>query len=227
MRESGVTLDLPSTVSGASGLTELFCDWVTDAWKHIQLEGSEWHFRTMDNATFTTVASQRDYDLTTDVDHNIPMGETGQIVKNFSEYSLIVTDSNDKEFNLTYYPWDQWFYSYDRGAREEGLPKRATIRPNGELSLDPIPDDAYSVRLIKTSYIDVLDEDADVPVGLPAAYHDIIVWRAIQYYAEYHQDLAMLSKAQRMFDLYHNRLETNEKKQISLVTDQFYNGGYS
>ena len=42
IRKSGAKVDAPTTIVGATGITELFVEWVQDAWKEIQLEHLGW-----------------------------------------------------------------------------------------------------------------------------------------------------------------------------------------
>jgi len=45
IRQSGARIDAPSTVSGLDGLQELFAEFVSAAWRDLQLERPEWQFR--------------------------------------------------------------------------------------------------------------------------------------------------------------------------------------
>ena len=90
----------------------------------------------------------------------------------------------------------------------------AAISPAGEFSLGPIPDDIYTVQGEYRQSAVVLAADGDTP-GAPAAFHGIIVWRALMMLAEF--DEAVEDRAAAAIK-YAALLEDLQRDQLPVVS---------
>ena len=79
-------------------------------------------------------------------------------------------------------PIADWRAVYDLGDHDASRPIRVAIEENGDLVVGPKPDKAYSLRLRYYTQSTDFALTTDVP-GIPAEYHDIIVYRALMLWA--------------------------------------------
>jgi hypothetical protein len=58
--------------------------------------------------------------------------------------------------------------------------------------------------------VSLVDHDDTLISSYPDEYEDAIVWRAVMYYAEFDRQFDVLSRAQRRYQFYKDRLERNQ-----------------
>ena len=110
--------------------------------------------------------------------------------------------------------WQRWRTSYGRGSQTNNYPAEYAISPAGEFSLGPIPDDIYTVQGEYRQSAVVLAADGDIP-GAPAAFHGIIVWRALMMLAEF--DEAVEQRAAAVIK-YAALLEDLQRDQLPVIS---------
>lgn len=92
-----------------------------------------------------------------------------------------LVDESD-ETQVYYVPYAQWRQSFvDRGTPAEGRPYRFTVRDDGLLQFDPVPNDAYRIKFDYRRTANVLAANADEPL-FAAKHHPTIVWWALENY---------------------------------------------
>ena len=96
----------------------------------------------------------------------------------------LTTDGVAGEGALLEITWQQWRTTYGRGSQTNNFPSQYAISPAGEFSLGPIPDDTYTINGEYRQAAVRLTADGDIP-AMPAAFHEIIVWRALMMLAEF------------------------------------------
>jgi hypothetical protein len=117
-------------------------------------------------------------------------------------YGLIYLTSDGVGYQqpIPYVPYEDWRGVFDRGTRPSGKPQRWTIKDSMRVEFDPTPDATYTftcdVKVIAQTLATGTNSDlANYPTtarGLPAQYHDVVVWRAVKYYALTRQELSNL-----------------------------------
>lgn len=195
IRRSGATTDELTDVVSQSGLSQLFVEWVSEAWRNIQLERLGLNFRRSRDLTLPLVASTDEYTLPA-------------TLESVNTRSLTCHLSNENETPLQFHTYDYWRRWVDRVDRSEAKPQYFTFGPLNKLIVWPIPDEAYTIRyegILLPEEFDYTDaagagtSNALTPTNLPEAYHDAIVWQAVMYYAMHFEDGGKLQEAQAMF----------------------------
>lgn len=107
---------------------------------------------------------------------------------------------------VRYVPYQQWRGYFDLGTRATGKPAWWTMRPGNTIELDPTPDASYTLLWDVKNTPQTFSADADDPAnypatntGLQAPYHDAIVWKAVEYYAETRGDAVMMAMAAKKY----------------------------
>lgn len=188
---SAVATVLPS-VTGASGSVGRVVNWVADAWSDIQMDHDDWSFMRSSNllgggVTVATLAGQASYPLGTGP------GTVGVDVDAFGKwdrgtfrcYPTAVGPSG--EMDLDEVPFDAWRDGYMLGADRtvQTRPVVFAVGPDESICLGPPPNGTYTVTGDYFRAPSDLVADTDVPVGLPARFHMLIVYRAMKKYAGY------------------------------------------
>lgn len=176
---------IPSSVVSQSGEAKDMVEWSNRAYRELQNRHDwRWLRRT---ATVSTTSSDDTYapsDFTDSTD--------SAAISRFGSWRL--TDPVDPpkiylsssgvggERWLIYSPWE-WFKSiYRIGTQNTGAPVHVTIDPNNNIVLGPSPNGTYVVTLDYYMSAQALAANADTP-EMPARFHDLIVYRAMEKYA--------------------------------------------
>ena len=213
-RESGtISGTNPTTVLSQQGRLLKIVDWVDQA--HVAIQnlhaGWRWMQKTFEGNTTSgsgqymaaswSITDLRDWLRDNKEDfyqpHTIYLTATG------------VSD----EGALREISWQQWRTRYGRGLQTNNYPSEYAISPAGEFSLGPIPDDTYTVRGEYRQAAVRMTVDGDVP-AMPAAFHEIIIWRALMMLAEF--DEAVDQRASAVIK-YSAHLETLEHDQLPKI----------
>lgn len=201
-----------TSLAGLEGLDYEIKSWIPMAWTAIQNDKEGWRFMRR-SSSLVLNAGVREVDikaLITDLQRVVPM-EAGDC----SPYILVQLDSAGDQTQVYFTPYEEFRYSWiDRGNVAAGRPLRFTITPSGSIMLDPTPDAAYQLSFdYRIKPVTLVDEE-QVP-GMPAEYHEAIVWWAIRHYycttrtklGELRQS-AETEKARMMQKLYNEQLPT-------------------
>ena len=212
IRKTGAKIEKPTTIVGASGLTELFVEWVQDAWKHIQLEHLGWQWRVSRDLTLAITSATDEYALPATLEH-------------LDKRTVSVYDAVDDELQIYHVNYHHWRNQLDKLNVAPGAkPICFTLTPDNKIAFYPIPDQDYTVRYDGLLAVEILDDtdDTDTPTGILEVYHDAITWKAIEYYAAHFEDGAKLQEAQNMFMPYKKYFEERELEDIVVDTKVFY-----
>ena len=196
------------TVSGATGEWKRLCDWIAEAYNEIQRDNlGKWHWlRT--TKTFTTTASQSEYDYA-----SAPLSLTD--FASWRDNSFRLYKNIGDEFFL-----DQWNYSDFRdyyiignNRTTEARPQSITISPTKSLILGLVPDDAYTVVTEYYKSPESLASDSDEP-DMPSRFHMAIVYKAMTYYALYENASEHLVRGENLFDQIYAELMADQLDQV-------------
>lgn len=204
VRKSGAKIEVPSTVVAQTGLNALFVEWVSDAWKEIQLERLGLLWRRSRDLTLALIAGTDEYNI-------------GGGLESVNTASLTCHLSNENESPVCFRTYAYWRQNVDRVDQTSGKPQYFTIGPDSTTFIFwPTPDVAYTVRYEGINVVEEMDftdqagagtSDALTPTGLQSTYHDAIVWQAVMNYAMHFEDGSKLSEAQAKFKPYKKYFE--------------------
>lgn len=174
---SGTVTDVSTTTGEYLRLTR----WINQAWLELQMEHADWLFL-RNSATFSTIAADGDYDVTA-----APISLT-DFSGDFVNQSFRLYDDIGDEQYLTQLDYDEfrdtWLIGSNRTSQSR--PQFITIAPDKKLLLAQIPDRVYTVVL---DYYKVPSEmtvsNTAEPTGLPARFHMMLVYKAMEWYASY------------------------------------------
>lgn len=185
--ECGVSGAVPSTVIGLSGINADLARWIRSAYVEIQnRKNGRWSWLRSEFELVTT-AGQSEYDHTECTDTIDAEAVTRLSVWNIASTknpAKIYRTSSGKggETWLSYLDWDAFCTIYKIGTHNNQFPSHITIRPNGKkIVLGSQPDEEYTVSGEYYKSAQHLELDTDVP-EMPAQYHQLIVYRAMEKY---------------------------------------------
>lgn len=221
-REAGVSGTI-ATAQNPTGEPQRVIDWVQSAWNDIQTIHDDWAWMRSsyilnwagDNSqqgsgmSFTSVAGQPVYTLGT------APGTCGVPVANFQKwvrdsfYTYVTAPGFINEAQLDHIDFDVWRNLYMLGANRnvKTRPVAIAIGPDFSICLGPPPDDGYTITGDYFVAPTEMTLDADTPIGLPAAQHMIIAWKALLDYGGYEAASEVLERAQRHYDSMMSQLE--------------------
>jgi hypothetical protein len=211
--KSGAREDLPTTVAGATGMLRLFVNWVADAWRGIQLESEDWWFRQLRDQTIALSSGTDEYSLSSQL-----------ATINTRTVTLYKQGQGVDELPLGFVDYDDWRMVYDTKVYENARPKCYTITPDNKIAVFPVPDVTYTLRFDAVRAIETLATDTNVPTGLPADYHLMIVWAAVMKYAKHYEDGTKYIEAEEEYKKYQKRAEARQAPRIRIRADQLRRG---
>lgn len=211
--ECGISGTITS-VTGNTGSAQRIVNWVGDGWNELQTKYDDWTWMRSTNIydegiSFVTVAGQFRYPLGTGA------GTVGVERADFTKWDRdsfrVETTSQgflDETF-LDYITFDAWRNSYMLGAMRQvqTRPVAIAIGPDQSLALGPPPDGTYTVTGDYFVMPSVMTTDTDEPTGLPAQYHMLIVYKAMQKYALYESAPEVLAASKAGWDPMMGQLE--------------------
>ena len=174
----GVSGSGPTTVAGQTGDNMRLVEWIASAYKDIQNLHVDWNFLRTD-FSFLTVAAQQTYTPT-----QAGAADIGEWLKDsFRVYSTAAGVTS--EIDIPCLEWDDFRREYLFGALRAttSKPMVAGSKPDRSLILWPIPDaGGYTVNGEYFKAPQAMVSSDDVPL-IPAKYHEVIMWRALVFYA--------------------------------------------
>ena len=221
--ESGTSGALQATTANASGEWGRIVNWIADAYVKIQNKRPDWLWMERD-VQFDTIAGQQLYSTLTST-FTTPAG-TG--IPDFGEWKLS-SASGDCSFrlwlksvgvlnetflsaNLNY---DEFRDFYIFGAKRNTVtrPISICVNPAKNLMLGFTPNDVYTVVGRYFQAPTLLTLDADVP-AMPARYHLLIVWLALEAYGLHESAPDAIAKAHANGKPLSNALEQQQLEEI-------------
>lgn len=175
-REAGVSGGGPSSTVGLTGEAQRLADWVRDAYTDIQNAQTFWNWLHK-TATVPVIAGQQTFNPVTDWEIN-PL-------RYMTDSFWVYAASDGPSFGNNLNRDD---YSRIRNYTPAGVarPTAFIVMPNRDVRLNAIPDQDYSLTLDYYAAAETLGQDDDVP-SIPEQYHLAIVWKALQFYADYEE----------------------------------------
>ena len=189
--ETGTSGSLLTTANQVGSLNRIIT-WVNQAWYELQTLRDDWGFMRSSGlvgggASFTTVAGTAYYPLGSGA------GTCGIAAANFTKWDVetfrayLTSVGTNNEVYLDPIAYDTWRDAYMYGAMRtvQTRPVAVAIGPNKEVCLGPPPNALYTITADYFIAPTQMSSDSDTPTGLPARFHMMIVYKAMQYYAGY------------------------------------------
>lgn len=156
-----------------------------------------------------TAAGQARYNFNTD-------GQVVDLDSILLDTVLIQPDSTSAELRkLEYVDWDEWT-SYEYGSTDiRDCPTHFTIAPDGDYAFYPQPDQMYKIKFNYTTTLGTLSTYDSEPSLIPADFHMLLVWMAVEKSGMYDRDRAIVSRAQKEMRFYRDRLEKAAMPQLN------------
>lgn len=166
-----------------------------------------------------TIMDRGKYDL---VDYVADLDEIQQenfYVQSTGNSTSQDNDSNANLYKLQFVPWAQW-NNWIRITPINGQPMYYTQNPEGLYMFWPDLNKQYT---FKVNYITApvsLSVEADEP-DIPEQYHDVVVWRAVMFWAQYDQRPQDELTAFKNYRFYKRQLDRYKKPNISFQESKF------
>jgi hypothetical protein len=77
------------------------------------------------------------------------------------------------------------------------------------------------VKYNYTRAVNELSLTTDIPLNLPAEYHDIIVWKALMYYSQYDNNQTLYGHALSRYSFFRNRMERRLMPVVSFGKNRY------
>lgn len=200
----GISGSGPASVTGQSGESLRIVNWVNESWMEIQNKNPYWLWMRKE-FSFQTVLGQQDYPPLED------------FVPDFSDWHKDTLRCYRTSIGLSDEQWitnmgyDRFRDVYQYSTRITGKPHCFAVRPRDKaLLLGPTPTEA--ILTVVGEYQQHATEmvaDLDVP-GMPSAYHMLIVYGAMQRYAEFESAPEVMAGANASYAELRSRLEMNQ-----------------
>lgn len=208
--ECGISGTGPASVADQAGEMKRIVDWASDAYNEIQLHRQNWNWMRSD-FSFSTTANDYDY---TAAEAGIASRFSQWDVDTIKSYRASVGVSN--EFELGELLYRQYRKIYLTGSQSAGTPIVCSIGPDKKLLIGPKPDGVFTVSGQYWKTPQLLSANGDEP-EMPAEFHMLIVWQALEHYALYESAAESLVRAQKNIKWYKNRLEMNQLPDIQMA----------
>lgn len=199
---------VPTATAGQTGILGEMVYWIDFAWLDIQAEQERWAWMNVPGSLSVTLAAGRTY-----ASSAFTTGGGTWVSGVAAERPAPLCDRHGNQFGMIYltatgvsvqqrviyvdYPDFHGFL--DIGTRQSGQPRYFTVKNGNQLEFDPTPDDTYTFTCDVKVIAQTLSADASDPknwpitaMGLPAHYHQWIVWRAVKMYAMTRQEASAL-----------------------------------
>lgn len=202
-QECGVTGPDLTTVTGLTGESLRFYNWINSAWVDIQTAHEDWQFMRLP-FQFTTTAAQWEYTPT-----QVGVGTTFANWKRDSFRASTPTANYGDEQLLNFMEWNTFrnLYQYANMRNTTARPVVVTIvPPSKNLGFGAIPDQQY---VIVGEYYRKPTEftSATQEPDLPPRFHLMIVYRAMMFYAGYEAAAEVYQRGELEFKRLMSRLE--------------------
>jgi len=226
-RESGSSGSIQSTTANATGEWQRLCDAISYAYIDIQEKHLDWEWLQQD-VQFDTIAGQQSYSPFT-TNFTVPNAPTG--LTDFGRWKISAAQEQSSFrlylksaglFNETYldasldYTQFRDYYLFGARRTTQARPISICIDPQKSLMFGLIPNDVYTVMGKYYQAPQQLALDADVP-AMPARFHMLIVWYALEHYAYFEAAPEVLARAQKYGSRMMSALEEDQLPPFELI----------
>jgi hypothetical protein len=205
-QECGVTGPDLTSVTGLTGESLRFANWINSAWVDIQTAHEDWQYMRLP-LQFNTVAGQWQYTAA-----DVGIANTFENWKRDSFRASSAGANFGDEQLLNFMEWNTFrnLYQYGNMRTTEQRPVVVTIVPGDkDLGFGAIPDQVY---VITGEYYRRPTEmtTATAEPDIPSKFHPMIVYRAMMFYAGYVSAPEVYQRGELEFKRLMNRLEIDQ-----------------
>lgn len=209
-RESGISGDGPTSITGNVGEYQRVIDWINQAWLEIQMEHPNFAWM-LGEVQFNTVAGQSQYTP-------VECGVTDHGMWKIDSFRCYPTASGTNgEMFMTPVTYDHWRDVYQFGTYRT-TQTRPTVIADGDvghkLCLGPVPEAGYTLVGQYYKVPSYMTSDADIP-ELPEQFHMAIVYRAMMEYAAYESAPEVYQRGEIKYKQMIHRLERDQAPRIT------------
>ena len=192
-RESGRSTAAPTSVVGANERHARLFDWYADAWRNLQGE-REWRWMRA-SLDVALVVGQQTYTAT-----DLAATRFGRWRAEDFDYDVqaYVYGSQNAIWRLSYRQLDNFRQQWIHRTMGSSQPIEWTIDEADQLLLGPAPSEPYQLRIDYWKEPAELALDADEP-DMPARFHMMLVWRALQDVAMFDAAPEVLARAEKNY----------------------------
>lgn len=220
VRESGTTQSVsPSSVASQTGRLLQFVNWTADAWTWVQNKHSFWRWMRKEFSGKETVSGTARYTAASWSITDFARWREDDIREGYYPLTIYkqATGVSDENY-LRQVSYEYWRSVYGRGTQTNDRPSVYAISPLNKICLGPIPDAVYIIGGEYQKTPQVLSDNDDVP-ECPARFHDIIVWKALIFAAEFDEAPLYIGRASKNFTEMMGQLELDQLAPVVISFD--------
>lgn len=116
---------------------------------------------------------------------------------------------------------EEWANFYANQTPSLSRPLYVVETSQGTYDFHPRPDKQYTLAFEFTRSIPQLVLHSDTPDGLPEEYHDYLVWRAVQEFADFDTQQALYLRARKHVEEYLMWIDRDEKQVPTIGVSKF------
>lgn len=179
-QEVGANGTGPAAVTGQTGESKRFVDWVNSAWLDVQRKHLNWRFMI---GTFSITTSSGD--------GNYTAADSSPAITDLREWNrdsfniYLQSQGVSGQVPLAYMDFQTWYDTYNTGGQSNGFPGWFTIAHDLSINIGPKPNGIYVVSGEYWMKATPMAADADLPGSLPDEFHEVILYRAMMKYGRY------------------------------------------
>lgn len=184
-QECGASGSGPTAVTNQTGEYKRLVEWIAEAYTNIQNKHrGNWRWL-VSEFSIATVADDDEYAYTdaTDTVVSATIARFARWRKDNLRIYLTSAGVATETF-LPFMPWQDFRNTYKLGSVSSGTPACWSIDPRNNIRLGPKPSAIYTVTGEYHKGPQTLAANSDEP-EMPAAFHQLIVYEAMQYYAAF------------------------------------------
>lgn len=122
---------------------------------------------------------------------------------------------------VTYIPYEKWNLDYELKPFAGDYPLYITESPQGTYDLFPKPSRKFYLAFDYNRSIPELDTYDDVPEGIPAEYHDYLLWKTVEEYADFDNNKILYARARKHTNKYEVWLHRDQKPEVKFARSKF------
>lgn len=122
---------------------------------------------------------------------------------------------------VTYVPWEEWRLEYDFYPCTGSYPNVISETPLGSYALYPFPLNSYVLGFDFTRKAPQMSAYDDTPEALPEEYHDYLIWKAVEEFADFDSNPRLFSRAIKHTRQYWNWMDRDQKQEVRFAESKF------
>lgn len=194
-RECGIQGSGPTTVTGQTGLLQKLVDWIADANDEICAMWFDWDFLWSEFSESTIVSTPT---ITAPSDLGV-----------WDRSSFYLDYATADYRHLCEQPYKTYRDFLAKGTRINDKPSFFSVKPDGDIVLDPPPDAIYSLTSEYWKTASSLSANTDESL-IPARFQRIVIARAKMFFAEHENAPEVMQGAQLEYNALLPNLEASQ-----------------